>query len=232
MKMNLFAMIIVIVLTFVSCGGENSAPLGMSAEPTELFTYIVNAEYNGIVLTGYSGTKTTLKIPDTIDDLPIVGIESTCFAVGQVTKVEFPATVKYFRWGDKKLNSAKDIEFIVIPEGVTEIAPETFKDFGALTRITIPLSVTDIGDKAFFYCTSLTHIVIPDGVKTIGKMAFWHCVSLRSAFIPDSVTEIGIRAFYGCISLTKAVYKTITYSYNKYYANLPQEFYDAVNGNQ
>lgn len=48
---------------------------------------------------------------------------------------------------------------VVIPEGVTEIANEAFRDCSDLTSVTIPESVTEIAEISpdiFEYCTSLT----------------------------------------------------------------------------
>lgn len=47
---------------------------------------------------------------------------------------------------------------VVIPEGVTGIGSEAFKNYNAahyLTSVTIPNTVTSIGDKAFYDCTKL-----------------------------------------------------------------------------
>ena len=90
---------------------------------------------------------------------------------------------------------------LVIPDGVTEIGKNAFKDCSSLESITIPDSVTSIGDSAFSRCTSLTSITIPASVTSIGKYAFIVCSSLKSITIPDSVTTIGGYAFKDCSSL-------------------------------
>jgi hypothetical protein len=200
MKMKLFAMILVFVLTLVSCGsgdsGGNLAPKGMDAEPVELFTYTFNAEYGGIYVYDYSGIKTAVKIPDKIDGVPVVMLSG--FPIGQVTEVYFPETVKRFIMYGKKAMGAELMETIIIPKGVTEIQGQPFKNFE----------------------------------------------SLKNIHIPDSVTKISYGLFEGCTSLKTVTYKGKTYntgefkvsidSYSMIYpysSNLPQEFYDAVNGN-
>ena len=91
---------------------------------------------------------------------------------------------------------------VVIPEGVTSIGEEAFKDCESLTGIVIPGSVTSIGESAFKYCESLTGIVIPASVTNIGESAFSSCKSLTSITIPDSVTNIDGSAFADCKNLT------------------------------
>ena len=64
-----------------------------------------------------------------------------------------------------------------------------------IEKIVIKQGVTDIGGYAFSYCSSLTSITIPSGVTDIGESAFYGCSSLKNIDIPDKVTEIGYSAF-------------------------------------
>ncbi|MGN1457449.1 MAG: leucine-rich repeat protein, partial [Acutalibacteraceae bacterium] len=89
-----------------------------------------------------------------------------------------------------------------IPDSVTQIDDNAFKNCSGLTSITIPDSVTTIGEYAFSGCSGLTSITIPDSVTTIGEYAFSGCSGLTSITIPDSVTTIGEYAFSGCSGLT------------------------------
>ncbi|MDE6705023.1 MAG: Ig-like domain-containing protein [Treponemataceae bacterium] len=91
---------------------------------------------------------------------------------------------------------------VVIPDGVTGIGSDAFKNCTSLTGVTIPGSVTSIGNSAFNGCTSLTGVTIPGSVTSIGNSAFSGCTSLTDMTIPTSVTSIGSYAFYGCTSLT------------------------------
>ena len=94
---------------------------------------------------------------------------------------------------------------VVIPEGVTGIGVEAFKDCSSLASVVIPEGVTSIGNWAFNGCSSLTSVVIPEGVTSIGDSAFSDCASLTSIVIPEGVTYIGDSAFSDCASLTSVV---------------------------
>ena len=68
-----------------------------------------------------------------------------------------------------------------IPNSVSSIGDDAFRDCDALTSITIPNSVTSIGDDAFCLCDGLTSVTIGNGVTSIGDDAFYYC---------DALTEI------------------------------------------
>ena len=50
---------------------------------------------------------------------------------------------------------------VVIPDGVTEISDEAFKNNKKLTSITIPESVTTVGASVFYGCSGLTSLTVP-----------------------------------------------------------------------
>ena len=62
----------------------------------------------------------------------------------------------------------KDVESVVIPDGVTEISDSCFEYCISLKTIKIPESVIYIGNNAFSVCESLKTIKIPGSVKSIG----------------------------------------------------------------
>ena len=93
----------------------------------------------------------------------------------------------------------------VIPEDVTSIGANAFRDNKGLASLVIPGNVTSIGTHAFRHCQSLTSIVFPGSVTSIGDYAFWDCSGLTSVTISNSVTTIGDGAFGNCNSL-KDVY--------------------------
>ena len=63
---------------------------------------------------------------------------------------------------------------------------------GKTTSITLPDTLTTIEDEAFKNCTKLTSLTIPDSVSAIGEGAFAGCTGLTSLTIPADVTELGV----------------------------------------
>ena len=117
---------------------------------------------------------------------------------------------------------------IVIPDGVKYIPAGTFRAT-AIVSVSIPESVTSIGEEAFKDCANLITISIPDSVKFIGKDAFtgsayykntlnWdedgmlyigkHLIASNGAVTGEYTVKagtktIGCNLFKGCDNLTK-----------------------------
>jgi hypothetical protein len=128
-------------------------------------------EGNGIVMKSYQGTATAVRIPDRINNLPVVEIMDNAF---------------YYAQGNCKVL----ITSVVIPSSVTLIGPSAFRMQSKLTSVTLPASLIEIKDRAFEGCSSLTSITLPASIKTIKTRAFCDCTALTTVTIPASVTRI------------------------------------------
>ena len=89
---------------------------------------------------------------------------------------------------------------IVIPEGVTSIAPNAFKKT-EITSVSFPSTLGLIGSGGFYCCEMLQEMIIPEGITEIGKLTFKGCSGLRKIVLPATVKEIGYGAFAGCKAL-------------------------------
>ena len=117
-------------------------------------------------------------------------------------------------------------KIVTIPDTVTSIGANAFKNNTTMISVTIPDSVTSIGASAFYGCTSLVGVIIPDSVESIGNSAFYscssmvtiqlsnnikfnsikqstfdNCKSLKSIEIPDNIVKITESAFARCSSV-------------------------------
>jgi len=97
--------------------------------------------------------------------------------------------------------------FVEIPDTVTSIGDEAFKNNTSMVSVSIPDSVKSIGDSAFYGCTSLLGVVIPDSVENTGRCAFQKCSKLASAYLPvnEKLTVINTGTFYECMSLKEII---------------------------
>lgn len=94
---------------------------------------------------------------------------------------------------------ARDLEAIVIEEGVKNVHHGAFSQCTSLKSVSLPESL-EYFDASFDYCSSLESIEIPDCVTYLGNM-FNHCQALKSVYIGEGIESIEIYAFEGCTSL-------------------------------
>lgn len=93
---------------------------------------------------------------------------------------------------DKKIvlkYEGKD-ENVTIPDGITEIYKDSFRNSYEIKSITFSDSVQIIGENAFDTCLSLIKINWGSGIRKIDKCAFLACNSLTDIVIPDTVDTI------------------------------------------
>ena len=72
---------------------------------------------------------------------------------------------------------------------LTEIGTYGFYS-NRMTSVTIPNSVTSIGLEAFKNCTGLTSVTIPNSVTYIGYDAFKNCTGLKKSCYPNTLSNL------------------------------------------
>lgn len=98
--------------------------------------------------------------------------------------------------------NGEEIKDLVIPNTVTSISNNAFRDCTGLTSVYIPNSITSFGNYVFQNCVGLTSVNIENGLASIVLGTFSGCTSLTSVTIPNSISSIGDCAFQGCKGLT------------------------------
>ena len=87
----------------------------------------------------------------------------------------------------------------------------------------IPESVTAIESEAFKNCNGIGSVTIPDGVTEIKYSTFRGCSGLTSITIPESVTDIESSAFEGCSSLADVYYSGLRRKWDQIYISADNE---------
>lgn len=134
-----------------------------------------------------------------LDTVDIVSLEAWC-------KIDFmddeacPMTSAHHL----RLNG-EEITHLVIPDGVTAVSANLFRNCRSIVSVLMPPSVKSIGSYAFCNCESLKTIQIGDSVKSLGYSAMAGCVALQSVVLPDELVRIDRYAFRGCRWLTEIV---------------------------
>ena len=102
---------------------------------------------------------------------------------------------------EKKFNGNLDMTSIKIPDTVTSMGDDVFKECQALKTVDLPDSLTSIGSQAFYKCPELSAISIPDSVTEIGSSVFFGCASLADVKLPAGLTSIPNTMFQDCNNL-------------------------------
>ncbi|MDD5936904.1 MAG: leucine-rich repeat domain-containing protein [Clostridiales bacterium] len=92
-------------------------------------------------------------------------------------------------------------EYVRIPEYVTSIGKNAFKECSVVKEVVIPDSVTSIEDRAFISCIGLTKVILPDSVTKLGKEVFNGCIGLTEVTLPSGIKRVPDGLFLGCKSL-------------------------------
>ena len=93
---------------------------------------------------------------------------------------------------------------IVLPEGVTMIAANAFRELPELTEINIPPTMIIINEAAFFGCPKLSNISLTGSLMMIYKQAFSN-TAISEIVLPAKLMNIGQSAF-DCPQLTKVTF--------------------------
>ena len=116
---------------------------------------------------------------------------------------------------EEAFRNKKKVTSITFPEGVTTIEANAFSGCTGLASVGFPGTLKAIGAQAFRGCKELRSVIVPGGVEIIEEGAFQNCEALERVELPDSVQTIAARAFFGCtglryISLPKKLQSKVT----------------------
>ena len=151
-------------------------------------------------------------------------IREGAFKNSAITEINIPQDSALDTIGNNAFESAK-ITSISLPEAVTVINSETFKNAKSLKAVELGSNVSKIGKSAFEGTKSLTEINLPDtlsdvsayafkntglvnvnignGVVRIGTEAFADNKALKEVVLGENLEKIGTGSFMNCVALSK-----------------------------
>lgn len=81
--------------------------------------------------------------------------------------------------GTKVMEYTGNLKHVIVPEGVTELAPCLFWDHQEIEEVTLPESLVNIGGDTFYNCKNLLKVNIPAKVKIMGNNPFAGCPKIK-----------------------------------------------------
>lgn len=144
----------------------------------------VNDSGQSVTVASYNKFSGELVIPETVDALPVTGIDASAFS------------------------GCRTLSRVTIPGTVRTIGPTAFLVCGGLKEVTLARGLQQIGERAWEYCEALEQIDLPESVVSIGCRAFRGCRSLKACRLPGSLEQLGAdgsygEVFSGCSSLER-----------------------------
>ena len=182
--------------SYVKSGSSQTSAAGSILKitlPTITSTTINNKVAGSLSLPTYSYSK-LVKVTGTINAADIATLKAAV-ADSKISSLdlseanytegtEFPA----------EFNNCSTLRYIQLPQGVTSIARDGFRNAKNLWNISLPSTLRTIGEYAFTF-SGLSNITIPEGMDIIGRCAFEDAANLQSISFPSTLKTIGEYAF-------------------------------------
>lgn len=134
-----------------------------------------------------------------LDTVDIEGLEAWC-RIDFLDDEACPMTSAHHL----RLNG-EEITHLVVPDGLTTVSANLFRNCGSIVSVQLPPSVRSIGNYAFNNCGSLKTIQMGDSLRVLGYSSMAGCVALESVTLPAELMRIDRYAFKGCRWLTEIV---------------------------
>ena len=176
-----------------------------AAEKTTSDGFKYTSDGTSVTITGYSGSKKSITIPEEIDEMPVTIIAENAFNGNtSLTSVDISESVTTIE--QEAFYNCSNLSSVTLHEGIQNIDGYAFSKT-AIKEIFIPLSLNNLsyklGNGAFENCDHLTTVKFAKGIKTIPARLLKGCSGLKEITIPQTVNIIDYEAFYECKSLEK-----------------------------
>lgn len=186
---------------------------GLEARPTTEFLYTEGED--GVTVTAYQGEASVVRIPDTVNQKPVVAVAAQAFAQNTaLTAVYLPDSV--VRVGTGAFQNCTSLKALRTPVlGESDKTQFLGYAFGAKNYLDNPIHVPpslaylELGGSAstlwefsLFDCNDLIALRLPTGMTALGSYSLYECRSLV-AVNTAHLTKVGDYAMRSCAALTR-----------------------------
>ena len=183
----------------------------VQVQSTDTYTegdYTYTVADGAATITKYTGTATTLNIPETLGGYAVQGIGSS--AVSDNTKIQkltMPDSIN--RIGEYAFADCTKLSDVKLSKNLKTLGYSAFRECDSLGAIEIPKSLTATSadysqvNGPFHFCDGLKRVTFEEGTTKIPNHLFCYCTGLEEIEIPDTVTMIEADAFGSCSNLQR-----------------------------
>ena len=136
---------------------------------------------------GYTGSNTTVTIPDYYNSKPVTGIVSGVFK-DNATLTSISAGLFLQTIGDSAFENCDALTSVYIPNLVT-IGDKAFYDCDGMTSFSMTSAVTTVGEDAFAYCDNLASFQVGKEFKNHKGNFLTYCPKLTTITVADGNTN-------------------------------------------
>ena len=177
-------------LTGIAIDGDTVIPTGGTA------TYTSTATWSYGDTTAITPTWTVIRIPPTIEGVPVTVIGSSAFSSNTtLLRIYLPDSVTHIM--DSAFKNCSNLTACHLGGNIVSISSYAFA-YTAVNNISLPETLTNLSSYAFYYDSKLESIVIPGSVKRIQYATFWGCSRLTSIILSEGVEAIDSAGLAAC----------------------------------
>ena len=145
------------------------------------------ANNNTYEVVGYTGSNTTVTIPEYYNSIPVIGIVSGVFK-DNATLTSISAGLFLQTIGDSAFENCDALTSVYIPNLVT-IGDKAFYDCDGMTSFSMTSAVTTVGEDAFAYCDNLASFQVGKEFKNHKGNFLTYCPKLTTITVADGNTN-------------------------------------------
>ncbi|SEL87061.1 Leucine rich repeat-containing protein [Butyrivibrio sp. ob235] len=196
----LYVIALILLVQFAPFSAVKASAYSKTADGFEYKTY----PEGYVQICGYEGNEQTVVIPETINGLPVTGIEGSAFQ--SCRNIRSVTGNSITNISERAFMFCRDLESVSFPK-TTIIGEWIFYACTSLKNVNIPM-ITYLPFNAFKECSALEEVSFPKVTGT-GKCVFQDCPMLKSVSLPVA-TKISCYVFSGCTSLTAVSFPKVT----------------------
>ncbi len=144
-----------------------------------------------------NATLTDLTVPQ---DSALNTIRNNAFEGSKITSISLPEAVTVIN--AETFKNADKLKSIELGSAVTYIGKSAFEGAKSLAEISLPDAVRDVSTKAFKN-TGLVTVNVGNGVVRLGSEAFANNKALKDVVLGENLEKLGAGAFMNCAALSK-----------------------------